>query len=156
MKSNKQHQGGWAVSFAVVGVLLVAALLGGVYIVKKQHDNAQLAQTSSENAAESEKQATDEQSASNEEGNRSDSGDTGEGQPAETTPGQATPSQEGDEASEADGQDGLPTGGVAAGDESGDDVELPRTGPAETAARALAVSLLTFAAAAYIRSRQAA
>jgi type II secretory pathway pseudopilin PulG len=128
MQKRMQHQGGWAATFVVVGIVLLAGLIGGVYYLKTRTTDQQVAtndgatseiERALEKAGSDKKDATNEQSEQN---NKSENKDDNSTPVTETPPTQDT-------------------------------TKLPETGPADVFAKFLAVTALTVASVAYLRSR---
>lgn len=126
MKIRSRNQGGSIASFAAVSVLLAIVLIGGLYVVQRYATNQA---TSSEVATDSQ---------SDDENNTSD-GPSGDD--STTT----TDTSGNNDNTTTDGSDNSET----------TTSELPKTGPADVALKALAVSLLVFASVAYAQSRRA-
>ncbi len=140
MNTRFNRQGGWVVSFAVVGVILLVALLGSIYFLRQQSSSDhQIAKDDSSKT--SEKSKTNESDNTSSDSDKTDKNNSTEGQT------QREPST-----NTSDDQSNPTTSQRSTGDENGSD--LPETGPGDVAVHIVAVSLLSFALTSYIRSRQ--
>jgi len=132
MQKRMQHQGGWAATFVVVGVLLLAGLVGGVYFLKTRTTD-QVA-TNDDASSETER-GLDEASSNNDKPSQ-------EQQPKKDTtvsdPQQDTSAPRTQPSPQASTQDTK---------------NLPETGPADIFVKLVAVTALTAASVGYLRSR---
>ena len=123
----RTNQSGSVLSFVVIGVVLVALVLGGAYLVH-QHATGSLNPPSSQQpASEPQNQSSDNQKASDTTNNKQPSSQTQSNQESSS---QTTPQS------------------------SQSTAELPQTGPSQNIATLLAVCLLSIAAVSYARSRR--
>ena len=137
-----QHQGGWVATFVIVGVLLGAGLLGGVYFIKSQ----QTANGSNAPAGTSKEEATPKESDKQDEAAKNETEPKNETQKQEERQPSSQPA-----ATEEDTEEtAVPPTGVTS-----EDNELPVTGPAETLGTLIIFGLLTFVIASYFQSRRA-
>lgn len=132
MQKRMQHQGGWAATFVVVGVLLLAGLVGGVYFLKTRTDQV----ATSDNVSSETERVPDEANSNNEMPSQ-------EQQPKQDA---ATPDPEKDK-DESQPQTS-PKQDVAQ-----NTTNLPETGPADVFVKLIAVTALTAASVGYLRSR---
>lgn len=137
MSIRSGHQGGWTAIFVVVGVLLVAGLVGSIYFVKQQADpktgTSEIAKQdqpvikSSDTSSETKK---DEKSATDET-KKTDSDQSS----AETPTAPVAPATDENQS------------------QSEEQIVLPETGPSDIIMSAMVLGITTFAVASYIRSR---
>ncbi len=143
-----QHQGGWAATFIVVGVVLVLGLIGGVYYVKHgmSHatDSASITATApSDSTTKDDAKAVTPPVASSDATSKADDTPTKTTAPGTDSSSSTEPSNpSSSSAPAASSNDGTRTSDA-----------LPETGPADAMVRLVAVTMTTFAAVAYIRSR---
>lgn len=131
MQKRMQHQGGWAATFVVVGVLLLAGLVGGVYYLKTRTTDQEVAANDSttseiERALEDASANKDKEDATNKQAEQGDKTE-GEKDKATAPATETAPAQ--------------------------DTTKLPETGPADVFVKFLAVTALTVTSVAYVRSR---
>lgn len=131
MQKRMQHQGGWAATFVVVGVLLLTGLVGGVYYLKTRTTDQEVA-TNDSATAEIEG-VLDDMSANK---NKEDATNKQAEQDDKTESEEDTTTAPAMEAAPAQ-----------------DTTKLPETGPTDVLAKFLAVTALTITSVAYLRSR---
>lgn len=127
---RERYQGGSLAGFIIIGVLLMLVLAGGLYGLNRY--NAQRA---------------DEQIAQNDESTPT-SDETSTEDKTMTDAGSATTETQGRTGSES-----ADTERAATDDATDENTELPQTGPTESFAGMIAVSVLTFAGVHLLRSR---
>lgn len=137
MKSRMQHQGGWAATFVVVGIVLALGLAGGIYYLKT-HMNNDVAISQPDTSSEIEKTLNDAGKQNDEKDTNNDSAKDQPDQKNETPAKNSTPSKD------------TTSDDTAGKDKAG---TLPETGPADALAQLVAVAALTVSSVAYIRSR---
>lgn len=136
----KDNQAGGIVSFVVVGLVLVGLLAGGLYYSKYQGRQARNNETSTPQVTTTTSDKKDEAKPENMAGQTPQpTSPSGSNQTAPKATPQPTPAP------------AQPTDRVAT---TGPSEDIPSTGPRETSAVVLVVSLLTFAATAFVHSRR--
>lgn len=173
--SRTRQQGGWIVGFVVVGIVLVLALLGGMYFLKhmsgsgnsvadktnqaiedtkktvtgpvkqKADQNSQSDTTKKQDEAKSSE--TDSSASADNENTATDSTDTATKQSEANNTSAATDS------TASNSQDAQSTSVTTEEKDNSSAANLPQTGPESTLLSLLAATLLTFAGASYLRSR---
>jgi len=132
MQKRMQHQGGWAATFVVVGVLLLAGLVGGVYFLKTRTTD----QVATNDDASSEiERALDEAGSNNDAPSQE--------QPPKNDTTTSNPDQDKDE----------PQTQPSPQETAQETKKLPETGPADVFVKLIAVTALTAASVGYLRSR---
>lgn len=126
--NGRTNQGGSVLVFAIIGVVLAAAIVGTVYFVRQQGE-----QVRSDTPLFEMPEATPESPAPVEDGDEATSEDTTQGTP-KTVPGR----------SDAESGDDTTTKNPS---------DLPETGPAETLMTILVVAMLVFVSTSYYQSR---
>jgi cytoskeletal protein RodZ len=165
MKMNVKHQGGWVASFVIVGILLTFAVLGGLYWLKaNQKQVAKTDTTKSQSTSNTAKTSPNDKKSANDSPSTQKDEEKGEvidtnqvakkEDAAASTPQAPAPStQTAPAASAAPAASSAPTTPASSGAAKG---PLPTTGPEDIFAQLVAVAILAFSAATYVRSRQAA
>lgn len=136
MQTRMQHQGGWAGTFVVVGVVLLVGLVGGVYFLKSQTSD-QLA--TNDDGASSEIERTLEEASSDNKPADKRSAEQENSKPDSEKKPNVTPDSSSDKSPQSNSDD--------------QEVKLPETGPGDVFAKLLAITALTAASVAYLRSR---
>lgn len=148
----RRSEQGNVLGFVLVGALLVALLLGGIYVVRhnvtKQDGGVNVA---SDEANDTEKQNNE----SKNDSNASSSGSTTEGSSTSGNGGSDNDSlQNALNSQSSSQQNGSPAKDSSAGAASTATGKLPETGPADTAVSVAGATLLVGAAVSYARSRR--
>jgi cytoskeletal protein RodZ len=133
---RERYQGGSLTGFIVVGVLLALVLVGGLYGLNRynaQRASDETTSQESESQPANDEKTTEKPTSSNEDSDKA-------------TPESTSPATSEDKTPAA--SDDAPSAATTAA--------LPETGPADTMISLLAVGLLGFASAHYVRSRRAA
>ena len=142
-----QHQGGWAATFILVGIVLVSGLLGGVYYVKQHANNAaEVAKTPAVTSPDS--SSTDNDKSTTTPNTTTDTSDETSKDTASntTTPTTSTPTSDTDKKTTTTPPVTTPSTGVKT-------TELPQTGASDVLTKIVAISTLSFVVVAYLRSR---
>lgn len=131
----RTNQGGSAVTFAIIGAVLVIALGAGIYYAYQRGDHARtdeplIGSTSDKKAPASQPSTKSDNSSSNSSHSGTDQTNTGTVTPPTDTTPTTTPSTNG----------GAPA-------------QIPQTGPSDTFYSAVVLSVLTFIGVLYVRSR---
>lgn len=148
MTRKYQQQGGWIVSFVVVGAILALGVLAGLYYLKNQSSDGSTKEVST----------NEQKPASDSKDDKPQSEDKKPETSKETTTG--TPSQAGQTEKSSPGStkvfDGTSSSTNTKDDSSETKVagDLPKTGPEDVLGQLAGVSLLTVAVTAYIQSRR--
>ena len=127
MRKRMQHQGGWAVTFVMVGVVLLAGLVGGIYFLKTR--------TTDQVAVNNDPMSQTEQTPkdTNLDKKMPESSDSKQ-DTTSTNPSDSDSQQPSNESKK-------------------ETIVLPETGPADTLVNIIALTSLTIASVAYLRSR---
>jgi len=136
MNVRTRNQGGSLVTFALVGVVLAIVLVGGLYGLQRYRDSL----TEPSEIASNSK--------SNDDKNTSDNSNGDTDKSTEQSSSSSNTSK-----SETDSSDKNTTSSSSSSSDSAAN-NLPATGPVNTLERLIAVSALTFAGVAFVRSRR--
>ena len=136
---GRTKQGGSVLSFIIIGVLLLGALAGGVYLYRHAWAPSNQPQTASKPTSPSQASAPAQNNGANNSNGSSQSSNQS------TSPNNSSNSSPNSSSSQ-------PAPSSAAPQSSS---RLPTTGPADTLATMLALGVVTAAATAYLQSRRA-
>jgi hypothetical protein len=138
MQRRVWHQGGWAAIFVVVGTILVACLISGIYFIKIQTtDRNRVVIDDASDASEIE---------------HASGGSSGDEVIEEKKAKQKENTPETDRRN-IDTKEDVDTHMSDQANSENSAVKLPETGPVDVLAKLTAVTILTVVSAAYLRSR---
>ena len=150
MNTRSNRQGGWIASFVVVAIVLVAALVGGVYVLKtSQKNDTKMEDTTSTRSSQTKPESTDKDTKSK---TTTKSDESSDGESSGRTKSDTSDSTTSNTSQTSDKSKSTKRSESTSSRSS----ELPHTGPKETLVSLIAIGALSFAAVAYIRSRQTA
>ncbi len=164
MRERTRYQGGSLLGYVAVAILLAGLLVGGLYWVQRYNqsstDTGIVASNDDETNNNDEKNTSDSNDTATTETNKETNSSSGSNSDeADSTNSGATSSDDEDTTADentsaaTDQADG-DTSAVDSTEADADVASLPETGPAETLAQTVAVGLVAFSAASYIKSRR--
>lgn len=149
MKNRTRNQGGSVVGFLAVGVLLAVVLIGGLYVVQRYKSSIDESTEIAVNSQSNDEKNTSENANSNTDSTSGSSANNDKSTTNNTDSSTTNNSTTSSSSSQVSGS------ASSAESSTATTRELPQTGPAETATQMAAISALTFAIVAYLRSRRA-
>ena len=147
-------------SFIVVGVLLVAALIGGIVIIKNnigtnsEESNDTVAQNTDENSGSTDSNSSESSSATDSSSTNDSSANDTSKTDNTNTDSSATQSSNNTNTDSSTLPSGDTGSGLDPGSTSASGVNLPKTGPASTLIGTLGASVLVASVVAFVRSRR--
>lgn len=159
MQYSRTNQGGSILTFVIVGVVLAAMVVGGVYLLRQRGEQARTPQPVIGQADNKDKQQSQPSAQSNSDKDKKPESSTNTSQtkpeekPASEGTGSNTQVPTAGQATQPATSDTATKPNVATGSPIDHSGTLPQTGPFDTALQLLAAGTLTAFVIAYIRSK---